>query len=95
LASKPVWRRIRGRVLGIIGLVGLRHREDLLWRAGKPDQPRMELGDVRLEHTLLKHEPSAQIPWQNTMLGLVCVGIVRSSAMERQRCLGERSHHSR
>jgi len=23
--------------------------------------------------TLLKHEPSAQIPWQNTMLGLVCI----------------------
>jgi len=22
---------------------------------------------------LLKHEPSAQIPWQNTMLGLVCI----------------------
>ena len=25
--------------------------------------------------TLLKHEPSAQIPWQNTMLGLVCGAI--------------------
>jgi hypothetical protein len=27
---------------------------------------------------LLKHEPSAQIPWQNTMLGLVCGDIVHS-----------------
>src|SRR5882757_1191231 len=26
--------------------------------------------------TLLKHEPSAQSPWQNTMLGLVCVGFI-------------------
>src|SRR3984885_15166505 len=25
--------------------------------------------------TLLKHEPSAQIPWQNTMLGLTCGAI--------------------
>src|SRR2546426_556526 len=25
--------------------------------------------------TLLKHEPSAQIPWQKTMLGLVCVDL--------------------
>jgi hypothetical protein len=25
---------------------------------------------------LLKHEPSAQSPWQNTMLGLVCVGFI-------------------
>jgi hypothetical protein len=28
--------------------------------------------------TLLKDEPSAQIPWTNTMLGLACVEIVRS-----------------
>src|SRR5258706_5034312 len=26
--------------------------------------------------SLLKHEPSAQSPWQNTMLGLVCVGFI-------------------
>src|SRR5260221_14686018 len=26
--------------------------------------------------TLLKHEPSAQIPWQNTMLGLVFMGVI-------------------
>src|SRR5882672_5879515 len=25
--------------------------------------------------TLLKHEPSAQIPWQKTMLGLACVDV--------------------
>src|SRR5258705_10596499 len=28
--------------------------------------------------TLPKHEPSAQIPWTNTMLGLLCLDIVRS-----------------
>jgi hypothetical protein len=27
---------------------------------------------------LLKHEPSAQIPWANTMLGLVCLAMVDS-----------------
>src|SRR2546425_8777898 len=26
--------------------------------------------------TLLKHEPSAQIPWQKTMLGFVCVVVI-------------------
>src|SRR5882672_7607232 len=26
--------------------------------------------------TLLKHEPSAQIPWQNTMLGMGCVIVI-------------------
>src|SRR6266481_2067336 len=26
--------------------------------------------------SLLKHEPSAQSPWQNTMLGLDCVDII-------------------
>jgi len=25
--------------------------------------------------TLLKHEPSAQMPWQNTMVGLRCKDI--------------------
>jgi hypothetical protein len=29
--------------------------------------------------TLLKLEPSAQMPWTKTMLGLVCVDMVRSS----------------
>src|ERR1700729_324921 len=28
--------------------------------------------------SLFQHEPSAQIPWQNTMLGLVCGDIVHS-----------------
>src|ERR1700735_5566228 len=31
--------------------------------------------------TLLKHEPSAQIPWANTMLGLVGVDMASSSAV--------------
>jgi len=28
------------------------------------------------EMKVLKHEPSAQIPWQNTMLGLDCVAFI-------------------
>src|SRR5262249_37997318 len=32
----------------------------------------------RVGMSLLKHEPSAQRPWTNTMLGLVCVDIARS-----------------
>src|SRR5229473_1499913 len=33
--------------------------------------------------SLLKHEPSAQIPWQKTMLGLVCVGFILFSFGQR------------
>ncbi len=40
--------------------------------------------------TLLKHEPSAQIPWANTMLGLVCVGMVSSSVACNHRMVTRR-----
>src|SRR6202521_5269099 len=32
--------------------------------------------DCSVGITLLKHEPSAQIPWQKTMLGLTCIGFM-------------------
>jgi hypothetical protein len=44
--------------------------------------------------TLLKHEPSAQIPWANTMLGLCevrcdakwLISVLLFSLLEQQRC---------
>src|ERR1700751_943225 len=38
---------------------------------------------------LLKQEPSAQSPWQNTMLGLVCVDVISKSPYRETSANGE------
>jgi hypothetical protein len=42
---------------------------------------------------LLKHEPSAQRPWQNTILGLVCIdfAVIASSPLIAAATEGHRS----
>jgi hypothetical protein len=35
--------------------------------------------------SLLKDEPSAQIPWAKTMLGLLCLDMVRSFSRDKKR----------
>src|SRR6185295_10870004 len=45
--------------------------------------------------TLLKHDPSAQIPWTNTALGLVCIRVLHSRCsvvVTRQSSVGFSTH---
>src|SRR5260221_4311479 len=42
--------------------------------------------------TLLKHEPSAQMPWAKTMLGLVCLDMIDSFPVLASRLIHARTY---
>ena len=58
----------------------MRHRSDVTCERVEAVLGRDHLVPLRLQGriSLLKDKPSAQMPWTNTMLGLLCLDMFRS-----------------